>query len=226
MKSKIGDKEVLQLLTKIKMSDSHYPQDMIESRRDMFTKQAAAMAVLMKAGLNGTNGTGASQTATSATTTSSSTATGIGGMSAGKLLETLLVIAIVAEAGVATYVYREKITEFFSSTFGPKVEQVSNPENNSSDTIANNEISITETVSSETPEGTATATETPLPPGYTPSAAQADNNGNDAGNPQVEATPEPDNGNGLHLGQTKQPSKEPEKNEAKDTKVPKENKND
>ena len=212
MKRKIGDKDVLQLLTKIKMSDSHYPQDMIESRRDMFTKQAAALAVLKKAGLNGTNETGASQTATTATTTSSSTTTGIGGMSVGKLLETLLVIAIVAEAGVATYVYREKIAEFFSSTFGPKVEQVSNPGNNSSDTIA------------ETVEETATATETPLPPGYTPSATQADNNGNGSGNTKAESTPEPDDGNGLHLGQTKQPSQPPKKDQVQSTEAPKKEK--
>jgi hypothetical protein len=210
MKNKIGDKDVLKLLTSLKNSETQYPKDLVESRRDAFTKQAAAMAVLVKAGIHG-NGTGASQTAS--TTTSSGATAGIGGVSMGKLLETLLVIAIVAEAGVATYVYREKIAEFFSSTFGPKVEQVSSPVNNSP------EIAVSEDpTASETPEETVTVTETPLPPGYTQPAQANDNNNNGSGNTQAESTPDPTDDNGLHLGQTKQPSKEPKQNESNDSK--------
>jgi len=213
MKNKIGDKDVLQLLTSLKNSETQYPKDLVESRRDAFTKQAAAMAVLVKAGIHG-NGTGASQTASTASTTTSSGATaGIGGVSMGKLLETLLVIAIVAEAGVATYVYREKIAEFFSSTFGPKVEQASNPVNNLPDITVSDEPTA-----SETPEETVTVTETPLPPGYTQPAQANDNNDNGSGNTQAESTPDPTNGNGLHLGQTKQPSKEPKQNDSNDSK--------
>jgi len=220
MKSKIGDKDVLQLLTSIRNSENNYPQDMIESRRDMFTKQAAAMAVLMKAGINGANTTGTGQAASTASTTSSGATVGIGGMSMGTLLETLLVIAIVAEAGVATYVYREKIAEFFNSTFGPKVEQVSNPINDSPDTIASNETST-----AETSTGTVTVTETPLHPGYTPPAQANDNNGSgDAGNAQITSTPDANNGNGLHLGQTQQPSKEPKKNDSDNSKDKNKNK--
>lgn len=213
MKSKIGEKDVLQLLTSIKNSENYYPNDLIASRRDTFTKQAAAMAVLMKAGINGANATGTGQAVSTASTASSGATAGIGGVSMGTLLETLLVVAIVAEAGVATYVYREKIAEFFNSTFGPKVEQVSNPVNNSSDTIANNG-----TATAETLDGTVTVTETALPPGFTP-PVQADNNNNnsgDAGSAQVTSTPDP--GNGLHLGQTKQPSKEPKKNDSNNPK--------
>ena len=128
------------------------------------------------------------------------------------LLETLLVIAIVAEAGVATYVYREKIAEFFSSTFGPKVEQVSNPINNSPEVAVSEEPT-----ESETPEGTVTVTETLLPPGYT-QPAQANDNNNGSGNTQVASTPNPTDDNGLHLGQTKQPSKEPKQDKDNDSK--------
>lgn len=208
MKSKIGDKDVLHLLTKIKDADRKYPQDLIASRRDMFTKQAAAMAVLMRAGINGTNGGGAS----AASTTSSGASTSIAAISVGKLLEALLVFALIAEAGVATYIYREKIAEFFNSIFGPKVEQVSSPINNSSEIT----VSVEPTVS-EIPDETATAAETPPPPGYTPPAQSNDNNNNGSGNTQVESTPDPKNGNGLHLGKTKQASKEPKKdNDSKD----------
>lgn len=215
MKSKISDKDVLQVLTGIKNSETTYPQGMIESRRDAFMKQAAAVAVLMKAGVNGANATGTGQAAATASTTSSSAATAGAGASIGTILETVLVVAIVIETGVATYAYREKIAEFINSIFGTKVEQVANPpDNSSSDLITSTSIGAT----SETPSETPTVTETPLPPGFTP-PAQADNNGSgDAENTQVASTPDPDDDNGLHLGQTKEPTNQPKKNESNDSK--------
>lgn len=217
MKSKISDNDVLQLLTTLKSSKNNYPQDMIESRRDSFTKQAAAMAILMKAGGTGANATGTGQAASAASTTSSGAATASAGASIGTILETVLVVAIVIETGVAAYAYREKIAEFINSTFGSKVEQVANPPDNSSIDFV-----ISDEPASETPDETPTVTETPLPPGFTP-PAQADNNDNSnesgtTGNTQVASTPDPNDGNGLHLGQTKQPTKEPEKNNINDSK--------
>jgi len=204
MRSKIDDKDVLQIFTSLKHAENKYPQEMIDSRRDTFAKQAAAMAILAKAGGSGATSAGTGQAAT----TASSSTTGMGSLSMGKLLETALVIAIVAEAGVAAYVYREKIAEFISSTFGPKVEQAANPPDNSSSDI----IAIDENTA-ESPVGTSTvtATLTPTPPGYINSESE-DNNGDE----QVASTPAPtDDKNGLHLGQTKQPSKEPKKNDNK-----------
>lgn len=211
MKSKISDKDILQLFTSLKIAENSYPQDMIKSRRDIFTKQAAAMAILAKASGNETASTGIGQGASAA----SSSAMTIGGMSIGPLLETVLVIAIVAEAGVAAYAYREKIAEFFNSTFGPKVEQVvSPPDNSSSDIIANDENTA------ELPDGTSastvTVTETPTPPGFINSESENNNSNGDA---QVASTPAPTNdSNGLHLGQTKQPTDEQKKNESNDLK--------
>lgn len=216
MKNKISDKEVLQVLTGIKNSETTYPQGMIESRRGAFMKQAAAMAVLMKAGVNGANATGTGQVAATASTTSGSAATAGAGASIGTILETVLVVAIVIETGVAAYAYREKIAEFINSIFGPKVEQVASPPDNSSPVLITS-TSIEPT--SETPSETPTVTETPPPPGFTP-PAQADNNNasGTTGNTQVASTPVPDDDNGLHLGQTKQPTKQPKKNESNDSK--------
>ena len=210
MKNRISEKDVLQLLTSLKNSDNSYPKDMIESRRSNFAKQAAAMAVLMEAGVSGANSTSAGQSASTASTASSgSSAAGIGGASMGKILETALVIAIIAEAGVAAYIYREKIAEFFNSIFNPQAEQVANPPNNSPDLNSNSQPGTE--FSTETP--VVTVSETPIPPGYTP-AVQADDSDN--GDSQVSSTPAPTNDdNGLHLGQTKQPTKQPNKNKDK-----------
>jgi hypothetical protein len=222
MRSKISDKDVLQLFTSLKSAESTYPQDMIQSRRDAFAKQAAAMAALIKAGGNGAGSTGTSQAA--ASTGSGSTTAIAGGISIGSLLETVLVIAIVAEAGVAAYVYREKIAEFINSTFDPKVEQTANPNNNSSpDLIATDDAAPEIT---ESPEATTTVviTETPIPPEFvSPIPALNQENNNNIDSQVVTSTPNPNNdnnndknNNGLHLGQTKQPTKE-----AKPTKEPK-----
>lgn len=197
MKNNVSNKEVLQILTTLKNSYKDYPQGLIESRRNIFTKQVAAMVLLMNAGANATS---ASPTASTASTMSSGTA-GIGASSMGTIMETALVIAIVAEAGVAAYVYREKIAEFINSRFGPKTEQVVSPPDNVSDFITSNGPTV------EIPDGTltVTVTETPTPPSTT-NPASADNNNGDA---QITSTPDPNDGNGLHLGQTKQPTKEP-----------------
>ena len=209
MSSKISDKDVLKLFTSLKRAENQYPQDMIKSRRDTFAKQAAAMAILAKVGGNATASTATGQAAS----TASSSAAGVGGVSMSTLLETALVIAIVAEAGVAAYAYREKIAEFFNSIFSPKVEQVVNPPDNSSSDIIAGDANTT-----ETPEGTLTVTETPSPPGFV-DPESPDNNDNNNGDTQVASTQAPtDDNNGLHLGQTKQPAtKEPNKNENSDS---------
>jgi len=206
MSSKINDKDVLQLLANLKNTQSAYPEDMIKSRRDDFTKQAAALAVLMKAGGSTATATGSGQAVSTTAATSSSAASGIGGASLGTILETALVVAIVAEAGIATYVYREKIAEFINSTFGPKVEQVANPPDNSPEAIP----SIESVTGIPTESPTATVTESPLPPSFTPSVkAENSNNNGGGGDIQVTSTPDPNQDNGLHLGQTKQPTKQP-----------------
>lgn len=207
MKQPISDKDVFRVLSSLKNSEGSYPQDLIESRRGAFTKQAAAVALLINTGVKGASSTGASQSASTASATSSgSTASSIGGASMGKILETALVIALVAEAGVATYVYREKIADFFSSIFRPKIEQTTDPTNNSTDLNTNSGSNA----DSPTVTPTVIATETPLPPGFTP-PIQADNNNNE--NPQTASTADPNDDNGKHLGQTKQPTQEIKKND-------------
>lgn len=206
MSSKVSDKDVLQLFASLKNAESNYPQGMIESRRNTFAKQAAAMAILAKA--SGSGGVASTTATGQAASTASSSAAGIGGASMGTILETALIVAIVVEAGVAAYAYREKITQFIKSTFGPKIEQTANPPNNSSSDL----ITIEET--QETPEitPTGTMTETPVPPELVNPGSENNNGNNNNGDAQVASTPATtDDNNGLHLGQTKQPTIEPDK---------------
>lgn len=216
MANKISDKDVLQLFTSLKTAEANYPQDMIKSRRDKFAMQASAMAILIKAGGNGTASTGASQGVTAAT---SSSTIGLG-VSIGTVLETALVIAIAVEAGVAAYAYRNNIADFFNSTFSPKVEQITNPTDGSSPALTAGDDTQTETpdpTSTATP--VTTVTETATPPGFIDPTPPSDNNNN--GESQVASTSAPTDNNGLHLGQTKQPTKQPNNNnnnESKDKK--------
>jgi hypothetical protein len=157
------------------------------------------MALLMNASGNGAYAAGASPASSTASSVSSGTA-GIGASSIGTILETALVIALVAEAGIAAFIYREKIAERFNSTFGFKTEQVAGPPDNSSSFITSSEPTV------EIPEGTLTVTVTETPtPSLITNPASVDNNDGDT---QIISTPDPNNGNGLHLGQTKQPKKD------------------
>lgn len=202
MPKKNSEQDVLNILTRLKGSEGNYPSDMIQSRRDSFAKQAAAMAVLARAGLKSTTTTGSGQAA--ATSSTASTTNTIIGASMGKLLETALVVAIAAEAGVAGYIYRDKIADFFNSILNPKVEVAPSP-------LPSN-ILPTEEFSTETPEGIAAETETPIPSvTVLPTIENNGNNttNNNSGATPVVSTPAPtDDTPGLHLGQTKQPSSE------------------
>jgi len=210
MSKKTGEQDVLNLLTSLKRSEGNYPSDLIQARRDSFTKQAAAMAVLARAGLKSTTTTGSGQAVASSTASSTST---IVGTSIGKILETALVVAIVAEAGAVGYIYRNKIADFINSKLNPKVETVASPP-------PSVDSQITEEFSTETPDGTETDTPVPF---VTPDinnnigeqtpivSTPAPNN--NTGATQVASTPAPtDDTPGLHLGQTKQPTNEPNPN--------------
>lgn len=210
MKQQFSDTDVVKLLANLKDAGNGYPADMIRSRRDAYIKQAAAMSVLVNTAgdgtMGGTNG-GASA----------------GSASLGTLLEIALVTMIVVEAGAAAYVYRDQIADFFNSTLAPKVEVVSSPPGGFP-----SEIPASEKTSTMTPVATATftVTVTGTPAPIVTSSPAAENNdagitdGADSADVQTASTPNPkdkDN-SGLHLGQTKQPTKDTEKNDNSDSK--------
>lgn len=215
------DNEVINLLKKLKETNGAYPQEMMAMRRQGYLRQvaeisgAAGLAMALKNTVKSGGGTGSPP-------------------AAGMLIETLLVVAIVAEAGAVAYFYRGKLAEFFQSFSNePRVEEVSKPPVMPSPFP---EIEIT-------PSPVATGTETALstltlefvleptqqgeessqsvstpgpsgsdgnPPGLTPQPDRTegpDNNGNPPGmTPKPDTTEDPDN-NGNQYGLTPKPDR-------------------
>ena len=210
------DIDVIDLLKKLKDAGGAYPQEMLALRRQGYLHQVAEAigGAGLALGLNETlkSGKGAGAGASPA---------------AGTLVEALLVIAIVAEAGAVAYFYRDKVVDFFQSFSNePRVEEVSNPPVQSSPLP---DIEFTMTLV-ETP--TLTLTNTPISTPSVELVAQPTDGtqensstsgdsdgaaGSGGGGSQSVSTPNPnannnDNGNnGNHYGQTPKPerTKEP-----------------
>jgi hypothetical protein len=203
VKQKFSDKDVVTLLSNLKNAEQSYPSEMIQSRRDMYMKQAATMAILMKTSGGGTpTGEGGAS--------ASGTGTGTGLFSLGTFFETALVITIMVEAGVAAYIYRDQIADFINSTLFPTVEVAANPTDDPSftpavipvtgDELATESPTITVTV-------TVTVTDTPFPILVTESFAPDVQEDTNSDNLQVESTPPPVDNPGNHYGNTPKPER-------------------
>ncbi len=107
--------EVIKLLTTLKSSNGAYPPELLAARKARYLQQVAQVGIAAGTGmgikqfLKGGKGAGVSPVA-------------------GTLLETVLVVAIVAEAGALGYFYRDKLAELLNLALGkPRVEQTTNP---------------------------------------------------------------------------------------------------
>lgn len=175
----MSDQDIIKLLSNLNKSGVPYPPDLLAARRVTFMKQAAQLANVLKPATQSPKGRGPKSLPPST----------------GALLETVLIVAIVAEAGTAAYVYRARLTDLIKSfSQSPHVADTTVPH----PSIATHTIqpviifgeSLTPIINTPTPF----TLETPQ--------LSDDNNGNN----QADATPIPDKGNnGLHLGQTKVP---------------------
>lgn len=213
MKKGFSDQEVLDLLDHLKSAGNEYPSDMIRSRREVFIKQAAAMAVLT--GPSGGNGGGSA----------GSISSGLESLTLGRLLEIALVLAVAAGAGITAYLHRDTITDFVNSTLFPKTELTAIPSQDSSSDPAviplTNEEDAAETpqtvptlTSSPAATVTVTATGTPVP-SLAPDAGQDADTSEDTNVEDINAqdtlegqsTPVPTSDSGLHLGQTPKPER-------------------
>lgn len=194
------DNEVVRLLSKLRDAESNYPVEMMTSRRHNFVKQIAALGL----------GTGAAFAMKEA-------AKAAGGSSippiAGAILETALIVAIVAEASFVAFVNREKVLDVFRTVTGqPTVVHVTTPADvllPLLDPATFVETSFTET-SVPTPEPTlmtetATAIRTPAPEILVVTDAASAAGATEPSGVQMNSTPAPhiNNGNnGNHYGQT------------------------
>ena len=198
------DNEVVHLLKKLKEANGGYPQEMFALRRQGYLRQVAEI------------GGGAGLAWGLRNTIKSAKGSAVPPI-AGTLLEALLVVAIVAEAGTVAYFYRDKLADLFQSlSKSPRVEEVSNPPVVTSP-IPEFELTVSPVV---------TETETPVGTPSLDLAAQATNQGANQGANQGSGsgqavstpTPNPNDNNGNQYGLTPKPirTKEPGNNNIDD----------
>jgi hypothetical protein len=189
------DKEIVRLLTKLKEADGKYPPDLFTARRHNYLKQMGEISLGIGAGLKIKNAVNGAK----APALSSATST---------VLESALLIAIVAETGTVAYFYRDKLSDFFriskreahvqevtpSAYTEPAIQGV-----NPSTAVASMLPSVTLSVSPTEPELTGT----PIPGVVDQNSANRTASAN--------STPAPNGNNGNHYGQTPKPqrTKEP-----------------
>lgn len=213
METEPEEQQIVDLLTKLKNRGGSYPKKLLESRRQVYLSQIASIG----AGI----GIGAGlKTVTKVSKAGSSVH--LPAISATSLIESVLVVAIVVQAGIVAYNYRDNIVDIFKS-FSSLPTDVSIPVTGSS---------VPDVVPSDTPVATIetpTVTETPSvtvtvePTDTTEASSSSSESGNGNTTLQdttVTETPQPHDDNGNHFGQTPKPPKPTqEKNVPKPTKA-------
>jgi hypothetical protein len=221
------DQEIIRLLTKIKEAEGAYPEHMLVARRRSYLKRMVEISlgippepVIDKA---------AKEVKPSQISPATST-----------LVETALVVAIIAEASTVAYFYRERLADFFHKTVVEPNEQ-DTPPSVLPTLLGLQEITPSPATTATLPSATIWSPPTPtriwVTPSWTPIPGVVDNNGNNStttGEPGLlNSTPVPNNSNnsgnngnnGNHYGQTPKPERTKEKGNnppPKEDKPPKE----
>jgi hypothetical protein len=106
------DQEIIRLLTKIKEAEAEYPEHLLVERRRSYLKRMGEVSL----GIPAETGIKDAPKDVKPTNISPATTT---------LVETALVIAIIAEAGTVAYFYRDRLTDFFRRVVAePRVQEV------------------------------------------------------------------------------------------------------
>jgi F0F1-type ATP synthase membrane subunit c/vacuolar-type H+-ATPase subunit K len=181
---------VIDLLGKIKNSHGEYPNSLMIPRREKYLKQVAGIGLGI--------GLGAGIKATTKTPRGGSSILHLPAFTASSLFETILVIAIIVEAGIVAYNFRDNIFEFLVSLSStPRVEEVTLT---SSVESPQPETGISDSPTPvETPTASSTVTSTDT------STTGSSTDGETKDNNNVTATPDPNDDEGKHLGQTPKP---------------------
>lgn len=109
------DQEIIRLLRKIKEAEREYPERMLVARRHSYLKRMGEIGMGIGADM------GIKDVVKDAKPSSISPATST-------LLETALVIAIIAEASTVAYFYRHQLADFFKRVVAePRVQEVTPP---------------------------------------------------------------------------------------------------
>lgn len=204
------DEEIVRLLTKLKNTEGEYPSRLLAARREQYLHRIAEIEFGIVAN-NGAKPAVESNPAPNPAATAST------------LLETILIIAIIAEASAVTYFYRDKVTDFLQNvTSAPRVEEVTQPP----------VVTLPPALESLTPSPVMTSTalsptvsESPAPTSVVTNRTPVPGFAGDDPllNTQVDSTPalngsDGNNGdNGNHYGQTPKPERTKENNGNNDT---------
>ncbi|HSB02208.1 MAG TPA: hypothetical protein VLE49_16280 [Anaerolineales bacterium] len=182
------DQDIIRLLTKLKDVQGEYPEKMLLARRQSYLKRIMELEVGMSGGKAIRN---ASQNTKPVST----------------LLETALIVAIVAEASVMAYFYRDKLADFVQTiTTGARTEQ--GTPRVIPTALEGQGITPSPAITSTAATASlAVITDTPI---NTPIPGIAGDNNNTT--PGVSSTPVPNGNNGNHYGQTPKPERTKENN--------------
>lgn len=188
------DEEIVNLLGRLKNANGTYPPGMLAAQRERYLKQVANVGLGIGVGTGLKNGTkNGGNTGGAASTIT------------GKVLESVLVAAIVVEAGTAAYLYRDKLAHVISSRISPtaagEVFNIPSNEVTENPIPTGTEVLPTPSVS-VTPSVTVSVT-----PGADLSGD--DNNGT---NVTANGTPDPNGNNGNHYGLTPKPERTKDNN--------------
>ena len=186
------EKKIVELLTKLKDRGGNYPKNLLESRRQMYLGQIASIGA--GAGI----GAGIQ---TVAKGTKAGAPAHVPGISASSLIESILVVAIVVQAGIVAYNYRDVIARLF------------NP-NASTPTVVSTGPSMPDTgpvwiptMTAVSPTDTQPVTATVTPGGTLSNPGTGGGNITIQQGTAVAKTPTPKGDSGKHLGQTPKPPK-------------------
>lgn len=227
MRSNVQDQEIVKLLTKLKEAEKGYPQELFTARRQRYLEQIGTVGLGLGAGK------GISEAIKNAKTPPASSSV------TSTLLETALLVAIVAEAGTVAFLYRDKVADFIRTfSTSPRIQEVTPPPvvppsqapiSASFTPVATSTI-VMPTISPSPTAMAGIVTQTPAPGDVLEEIGPVIDLPTQAVSTQVPPTqvastpiPNDDNGdNGNHYGQTPKPerTKEPEN----DNQLPKEDK--
>jgi len=196
------DYDVVRLLTRIKDNHGAYPPELMTPRRQTYLRRVTEI------------GLGFGVSSALKTTIKSGSKAGSYSTVAGGLLEAALVVAIVAEAGAAAYIYRDQISALVRSyTSRPRVEEVTSVPATDFSPILPGPILSDPTEVTTTPSAEVTPSGTPIPGVAASAASSAGANNNNLNTPGIQSnsTPDPNGNNGNQYGLTPKPdrTKEP-----------------
>lgn len=194
------DKEIVRLLTKLKDADGKYPPDLLAARRQGYLKQMGQIGLGIGAGIKIKNALNSAKAPALASATS-------------RVLESALVVAIVAETGAVAYFYRDKLAEIFQTiTQELRVQEVPPSPVPTEPEIQG--VTASSATASTIPSATLSVSPTSIELTSTPIPGVVEDNNTISAN----STPAPTGNNGNHYGQTPKPerTKEPKNNNNND----------